>query len=104
MLESAAIYAILLLIAIIVQAVEPGTLCIISNMKVPIIGIVFTLLTIRLHIVAAKSREAGTTLFTLSPRINNSSTSSPNAEVSQSLSGVHVMTTVEVKSSGASQK
>jgi len=91
MLESAAIYAILLFVAIIIQFVHPMALWVISGMKVPIIGIAFTLLTIRLHIVTTRVREARSTLFTVSPWVNN-------VDTSQSVSGIHVLTTVEVKS------
>jgi len=75
MLESAAIYTTLLLITIIFQIVDSPSLWILIGMNTPTIGIVFTLISIRLHIVTNRAREPRTTLFTVSPWFNTSTCS-----------------------------
>jgi len=71
MVESAAIYTALLCITIILQSVNSRGQWIFFAIKPPTIGIVFTLISIRLNILTTRAREPRTTLFTLSPWINN---------------------------------
>jgi len=93
MVESAAIYTLLLLITIILQTVSSRAIWVFLAIKPPTIGIVFTLISIRLNIVTTRALEPRSTLFTLSPWISNIP-SSP----SQLAQGTDQSATVEMKS------
>jgi len=71
-LESAAIYTVFLLITIISLSTGSRTTWILAAMSTPIIGIALTLISFRLHVVAARAREPRTTLFTVAPYVNDS--------------------------------
>jgi hypothetical protein len=96
LLESAALYTTLLLITIIFQLVESPSLWILIGMNTPSIGIVFTLISIRLHIVTTRAREHRTTLFTVSPWFNN--TASSAVEGSQPVQTKHPLSTLASES------
>jgi len=73
-IESAAIYPIMLLISTILWSIQSDKFVIFFGLYIPIIGIVSTLLTIRIH-NATTRRRSKTTLFTLFPWMNNSGSS-----------------------------
>jgi len=94
MLESAAIYSIHLFLMSILWASNSHGYWILFGMNVPIIGIVSTLLTVRVH-VATTRRDHKATLSTLSPWMNN--TTAPDDEEPQP-------TQMESPSKGAEKK
>jgi len=83
MIESAIIYPIVLLATSILWSANSDSFWILFGMYAPIIGIASTLLTIRLHIATTR-REDRTTLFTLSPWINNPDSSGQVLRTGQS--------------------
>jgi len=71
-LESAAIYTVLLIVTIVFLSMRSRNFWILAGMNTPTVGIAFTLISIRIHVVTTRARDR-TTLFTVSPWINNNS-------------------------------
>jgi hypothetical protein len=94
MIESAAIYPIVLFIAGICWTIQSGGFYIFFNLYPTTIGIVTTLLTVRLHL-ATIPREGRTTLFTLPAFIDDSGSPDTSGEGPENQ---RQLTNVEVKS------
>jgi len=92
-IESAAIYPIMLLIGTLLWVIQSDKFVIFFGLYIPIIGIVSTLLTIRIH-NATTRRSGKTTLFTLFPWMNNTGSSDER----QPASSGSELTTFGVKS------
>jgi len=89
MIESAIIYPIVLLVSSILWSIYSGSFWVLFGMFAPIIGIVSTLLTIRLHIATTR-RQDGTTLFTLSPNPGSSGEALRTVQSGRQMSTVQV--------------
>jgi hypothetical protein len=93
--ESAAIYTLLLLVTLIFHAIGSRNVWILLGINTPATGIALTLISIRLHAVTTRAREPRTTLFTISPWINDNSLS--GVEMSRSVQSENQLTPVGVK-------